>query len=279
MANPAAYKVLVPLHQQSLKEYGVPVIGGCPDLVLDTDGCHWGVSYRNAVRKLADVLVNAALPTASFSKAAPPPLWHWRFDATFRRYYPCCIKCNKLAQDIHLESKDHLRKTAGSFLSFDCPGREHYCAHGVVFWVGGRPYGELETTPFLSADHPVPGGGDFIPAAECAKVSNLSILSECCHKKATNTGLSGQVICRTQWGEQSATEDVFEFVANGSKRDVFCTQLQNFIVKASYVIRQVKNVTRKSGKPTEVFHLFVQFSLRCLAILNLSLHRSGCLSC
>ena len=127
VANPAASKVLVPLYQQSLKEYGVPVIGGCPDLVLDTDGLHWGVSSRNAVRKLVDVLVNAALPTANFSKAAPPPLWHWRFDATFRRYYSCCIKCNKLAQDKHLESKDHLRKTAGSLLR-----RTLLCTWGCV---------------------------------------------------------------------------------------------------------------------------------------------------
>ena len=80
-----------------------------------------------------------------------------------------------------------------------------------------------------------------MPAAECAKVTNFSILSECGHKKATNTGLSGQMICRIQWGEQPAIEDVFEFIANGAKRDVFCTQLQNFIVKAELCDSSGKN--------------------------------------
>ena len=79
------------------------------------------------------------------------------------------------------------------------------------------------------------------PCQEGAILYQFSILSECCHKKATNTGLSGQVICRTQWGEQPATEDVFEIFANGAKRDVFCTQLQNFIVKAELCDSSGKN--------------------------------------
>ena len=188
--------------------------------IFQQDGLHWGVSSWNAVRKLADVLVNEALPTAFFSKTAPLPLWHWRFDATFRRYYPCCMKCNRITFDKHLESKKHHRNTAGFLLTFDFPGRAHHCAHGVVLRVGGRSDGEVETTLILPADHPLTGGSDFLPVGECAKVSNFHILTECGHKKAKNTYLYEQLLCRIEWADQPAIEDVFEIFSHGAKRDV-----------------------------------------------------------
>ena len=136
--------------------------------------------------------------------------------------------CNKTAHDGHFVSKDHIRLTAGSQLSFDFPHRQRYCESGVQF----RRNGELDTTPYLSADHPLPAKSDSMPPLEESPVKNFSITLECGTKTAVNTNLATEVICHTVWGQESSFEDVFELIAHGRKRDVYGSPHQKFIVKA-----------------------------------------------
>ena len=240
VANPDAYAALAPMFQAKLRDLGVPVVGECPGVTLEADGVHWCVTSRSAVENLLEALVNAARPTADFVNMPPPPLWHWRYDATLCRYYPCCKVCNKLASDGHLDSQNHWR-TVGTCSSFDFAQRQHYSEHGVILRRGGQPDGVPETTPFLPAEHRLTEGleGGSPPAT----VTAFAVTGDFA-EVARHSGVPKNGYCWITWSSGESRCHAFTFLDGGAHRDAFAVSGLSLVFKAHRIMADRKNRNR-----------------------------------
>ena len=151
-----AYKVLVPIFHNLLKVMGVSLVSEATGVILEPDGIHWNLRSQSAVANLIERMVTAATNPSAFPRLKPPNLWHWRFNSTCQKHYPCCTPCNKDATDWHLNHKIHQHHANGSLASFDFPDRLRYCADGVKFFIVKGTEAALDTTPILPAEHPLP---------------------------------------------------------------------------------------------------------------------------
>ena len=89
LANFNIYETLIPMVHLKLQKLQVAVVTEAPGVVLADDGIHWRVTSATAVARLIDVMVTNATDTALIQRGAPPNLWHWRYNVTRQRHYPC----------------------------------------------------------------------------------------------------------------------------------------------------------------------------------------------
>ena len=244
VAHASSYAALVPMLQKGLKEFGLGVTGHVGGLALAADGKHWSISSRASVEALMDSLCSSAVPTSNLKPARPPPLWHWRYNATHACYYPCCVACDTMASDAHLASKPHLQNTHGTRLSFDFPNRDHYCNQGVVMHVGGISQNGLEKSPYLPANYPLtpknqPGAARQPTLVHVVAFTLIPIGAELTPNVPIPRKCQGWIT----WSDDSRAEEDFVMPAgaSGRKRSALSASRSPWVVKCESIVDGERN--------------------------------------
>ena len=169
-----------------------------------------------------EVLLQSAVPTSTMKARAPPPLWNWKFDATFRRHFPHCIRCDKRADDPHLRGKEHRWYAAGTQLSFDFPDRQYYLSYGAVLRQGGDADAAQDTTPYLPANYTLPPDVASRPGAsrEISHQQAVALtLTARSTRVSTKTGMAYECAGDITWHDGSTARDAFVLFACGRSRE------------------------------------------------------------
>jgi len=237
-AHPESYAALVPMLQDGLKAFGIEVIGQIAGVVLAADGKHWSISSRASVEELMDFLCSKSVPTSTLMKQAkPPPLWHWKRNATFDMYYPCCSVCDILAHDGHFTGKDHVRLTHGTRLSFDFPRRQEFCQKWVVMHVGGNAENPRETSPVLPHNHYITPKNLALESSGAKEVSAF-LLQTVGEELIPNVRVTKQCIAHIQWSDKTCTQEEFVWPkgAAGRARSVLSASRLPWVVKCEKIV-------------------------------------------
>jgi hypothetical protein len=243
VSNLVTYTTLVGNFREELRKLGVALVSTCPEVILQDDRIHWDIRSQYAVKSLFDRLVDRALDTSFFVRSPSVPLWHWKYDVTLEKYYPCCRTCNKWATDAHLTGKDHLLHGGGSQETFNFPNRLELNASGVKFTKRDDP-STLETSQFLPADYPLPTQTvRSILVTEMPACAESFVLDygDSSVGVAPNTKLSKKTYCRIRWGDGECRKHKLNFNKSGRKRDAFTLRNSKLVVKAETVGKENRN--------------------------------------
>ena len=207
----------------------MPLVDQAPGVELETNGLHWKMSFQSSVLNSISNLIEISMPTASFAVHPPAPMWHWKYNNG--KHYPVCKKCDNIAFNAHMKSKEHLDRCCGNVASFAFPGREELCRRGQ-FFLG--PDGQLQRRePGLPPDInlEVASTANTVESSQPNDVLSFEIVEALSDTFVEKTQLPKKIRIRIIWSDGTETEDIFTHTSSGDTRHVFEAAKHSWMLK------------------------------------------------